>query len=137
MALRPREGEVMKTVLVCGDQNWGDAAMIGFYLYKLQKAGYSRVLHGDCRGADRIGGKVATVLGFEAESYPAKWQIFGRSAGPRRNAEMLKKLSAGDIVLAFHDNIGASLETLDMVTRAKDQPGIAVEHVQHKSIFEA
>jgi hypothetical protein len=24
----------MKTVLVCGDQNWGDAAMIGFYLYK-------------------------------------------------------------------------------------------------------
>lgn len=47
------------------------------------------VLSGCARGADALGERWAEERGVPVERYPADWERWGRSAGPRRNIEML------------------------------------------------
>jgi hypothetical protein len=63
--------------------------------------------------------KVATL------SYPARWKVFGKSAGPRRN-ELMVKDAKPDIALAFAGNNG----TYDCVARCKSA-GVYVVDVDH------
>jgi hypothetical protein len=104
-------------ILVCGDRNWTNAEAIRFHLQKYEPS-ETTVIHGDCRGADRLAGAIARELGMEVESYPADWKKYGKAAGPIRNQQMLDD-GKPDYVLAFHENIVASRGTRDMVERAK------------------
>ena len=86
------------------------------------------VVHGDCRGADKMAGHVAKELGLKVEAYPADWSQ-GRKAGPMRNKAMLQRILEGDgprKVIAFHRDIANSKGTADMVKRAK-AAGVTVE----------
>jgi hypothetical protein len=74
------------------------------------------VVHGDCRGADRLADEAAKTLCLRVERYPADWNKYGRSAGPIRNHEMLD--TGIDLVLAFHDDLSQSEGTNHMVTIA-------------------
>ena len=56
------------------------------------------------------------------EEYPADWKLYGRSAGPIRNQEMLD--SGIDLVIAFPGGRG----TADMVRRAR-KAGVEVREV--------
>lgn len=71
------------------------------------------------KGADALGEKYANENHFEIEYYPADWEKFGRSAGPKRNLEMAKRC---DYVICFWD--GKSLGTKSMIKFAKqfDKP---------------
>lgn len=102
-------------VLVCGDRNWKDKEKIHARLLKLPAD--TEILHGDCRGADRIAAEVAVKLGFKVRAFPAEWDRFGLSAGPRRNRQMLDENPA--LVIAFHANISQSRGTADTVREAK------------------
>ena len=106
----------MSRVLICGDRNWFDESIIEKIVRKYCKNG-DIIIHGACKGADRIGGHVAEGLGFDIDVYPAEWNKYGRSAGPIRNKQMLD--SGLDLVLAFHDDISASKGTKDMINRAR------------------
>lgn len=57
------------------------------------------VVHGGARGADTIAGLLADRMGFQVEVHPADWDRYGRSAGHRRNAEMVKL--GADACIAF------------------------------------
>lgn len=62
------------------------------------------VIHGGCRGADVIAGEWATTmrnagLPVIVEIHPADWNTYGKSAGHRRNQEMVD--TKPDLVLAF------------------------------------
>jgi len=113
-------------VLVCGDRNWKDAILIQERLSQLPSGAV--VLHGDCRGADRIAGNVAEFLGLEVEKYPANWDKYGRSAGPIRNRDMLD--TRPHLVIAFHDDLTKSKGTKDCVTEARNR-NIPVEVIGH------
>jgi hypothetical protein len=102
-------------VLVCGDRNWDDYDTIRKELKKLPKG--SVIVHGDCRGADKIAGEVAMELGLKVIAFPAEWGKYGKSAGPIRNAKVLEE-TRPDLVLAFHDDLENSKGTKDMVYRA-------------------
>lgn len=53
------------------------------------------------------------------EPFPAKWEVYGRAAGPKRNQEMLDK-GKPDLVLAFvHKPLSETKGTKDMVTRSR------------------
>lgn len=104
------------TVLCCGDRHWRDADAVYRVLSLLPND--TVILHGDCEGADTICGDVAQSLGFTVIEHPARWEQFGRSAGPRRNSEMLAR-HAVDIVFAFHDHLDRSRGTKDMVDKAR------------------
>lgn len=109
-------------VLVCGDRNWSDLTKIEDRLRSLGSD--VTIIHGDCRGADRIAGYVARRLGMTVIPVPAKWTELGRRAGPIRNQVMIDM--GPDLVIAFHSNISQSTGTVDTVNRAK-MAGIAFE----------
>ena len=83
------------------------------------------VIHGAARGADTAGRNAAFTLGIPIEEYPARWDEYGRSAGPIRNQQMLKE-GKPDLVLAFHHDLSASKGTAHMVSIAKNA-GVPVE----------
>lgn len=66
-------------------------------------------------GADNIGEKVASELGWQIERYPADWSKDGKAAGPIRNQRMVD--TNPDICLAFP--LGNSRGTYDCIKRAK------------------
>ncbi len=71
---------------------------------------------GDAKGVDREAARVwRKYRKNDPEIFRANWIIHGKSAGPRRNAEMLKAFhkAGGGIVIAFWD--GKSPGTLNMI----------------------
>jgi hypothetical protein len=77
----------------------------------------TKIIEGDCRGADKISGFLARKHGLEVIPVPAKWNVYGLAAGPIRNQEMLDKYKP-NLVVAFHNDIEHSKGTRDMVNRA-------------------
>lgn len=46
------------------------------------------IVHGDARGADTVGKLYGNRHGYEVMAFPAKWDMYGKSAGYIRNSEM-------------------------------------------------
>lgn len=114
----------MTTVLVCGDREWVAATVI---MEALVDYGEGDVLiHGNCRGADVLAAEIGRGFGMTVRPYPARWAEEGRAAGPLRNQRMLDENPNIDLVLAFHNHIGRSRGTADMVRRAQ-KAGITVQ----------
>lgn len=77
------------------------------------------IIHGAAKGVDALCAFHAQSLAYQVRSYPAMWDLYGRSAGPIRNREMLDKNPDVIRCLAFHDNLAGSKGTLDMCKYAK------------------
>lgn len=103
------------TVLCCGDRYWTQYTPILRALLLLPKG--SHVVHGDCDGADKMSGFVASQLKHKVSRHRADWKQFGRSAGPRRNQQMLNEHPDISLGFTFHDRFSESLGTLDMTKR--------------------
>lgn len=111
-------------VLICGDRNWNDPAIIdtvldGLYLRALDRGNTLVVIEGRARGADTYAGKWADHRpGVKRDPYPAKWDEHHKAAGPIRNRQMLNE-GKPHVVIAFHDFLPNSKGTKDMVEIAK------------------
>ena len=90
-------------VLITGSRDWCDENRIaGALLYEVSRRPASDriiVIHGAARGADSLAARVAVHYGWQVEAHPADWARFGKSAGFRRNAEMVAR--GADVCLAF------------------------------------
>ena len=120
-------------VLVCGSREWKNRDAIWRELKKLPEG--TIIVHGAARGADRMAGEIARLLGFEVRQYPADWDNDGRkAAGPIRNSRMLKEEHPDkegvyiDHALAFavDFSLKASPGTNDMMGKSR-RAGIPVE----------
>src|SRR5512146_256267 len=89
-------------VLVCGDREWDDFDLIYERMGGLPEG--SVVIHGGARGADKLAGRAAKERGHKVQVFVADWDKLGKSAGPRRNSQMLTE-GKPDYVWAFHDDI--------------------------------
>lgn len=91
-------------VLVCGDRNFTDRALMEEVLYKqFDTDDTVTLIHGDARGADRLSEEVLKGYfkgGHEVEKYTADWEKYGKAAGPIRNKLMLDE-GKPDLVIAF------------------------------------
>lgn len=138
----------MTRMLVCGDRKWlkhylpdgkfdvdrATAIRWGSYriLDQVAKENGVRVLIEGCApGADELSEDWAhdprtlgPALVVEHLHFPAHWDKYGRSAGPRRNIEMLDT-GRPDFVVALHDNLAESKGTRHMVSIA-DKAGVPV-----------
>jgi len=115
-------------VLVCGSREFTDATMI---LEELERfPADTTILHGACsRGADSIADRLARdVLHLSVQSYPAQWHVYGKSAGRRRNWEML--CQKPDLVLAFLREGAGNRGTRNMVQIAAQAGVVVHEFVQ-------
>ena len=103
-------------VIVCGSRNWCRPKPIWEALEKIASDHPdAEIIHGDAPGADTLAGHIASALGLKVTAVPADWENLGKSAGVRRNTQMLA--FGVDLVLAFRMP-GKSNGTDDMVHRA-------------------
>lgn len=79
------------------------------------------MISGGCRGPDQMAELWGAERGVCAVRHLPEWDRFGRSAGPRRNAEMMKRATR---LIAFWD--GRSAGTASSIGLAKSK-GIPVE----------
>lgn len=70
----------------------------------------SEVVSGGAKGVDRTGELWASKNRIPVNRFPADWDRHGKSAGPKRNAEMAQY---ADALIAFWD--GKSRGTLNMI----------------------
>nr|QBK88147.1 MAG: DNA recombination-mediator protein A [Marseillevirus LCMAC202] len=110
-------------ILVAGSRNYTNRRKIHNVLSVLPSD--TVVVHGDCRGADRISASVATELGMSVNSYPADWEQYGRAAGPIRNQKMLDEGGIEKAII-FHECLAESKGTKDMLARLKKK-GIPID----------
>lgn len=105
-----------RRLLVTGSRDWDDRALLTARLGEARAhLGEDTVLvHGDCRGADRMAAEVWTSWGLRVEAHPADWDRHGNRAGPIRNSVMVG--AGADLCLAFLR--GDSTGTRDCMRRA-------------------
>lgn len=65
------------------------------------------VISGAQRGADTMGEHWAQAAGVRVERYPAQWELYGASAGPKRNAQMVR-IADGLVVVRFPSSRGSA-----------------------------
>jgi hypothetical protein len=74
------------------------------------------IIHGDCpEGLDTIVERWAVRRGYVPEQYPAKWDVYGKAAGPIRNQDMVN--DGADMCLGFP--LPDSRGTVDCMRRAR------------------
>jgi len=107
-------------ILVTGGRSYADRDAVWSALDRVHaKRGLTCVIHGAATGADEHARAWCIARRIPMEVYPANWRpVVGggidRSAGPRRNADMLER-GRPDGVVAFPGGTG----TADMVRRAE------------------
>lgn len=116
-------------VLVCGSREWFDKKALEREFKQLPQG--TVIIHGACpTGADALADTLAMKFGFQIRRYPADWETSGKSAGPIRNATMIRQEHRSgepiDLVLAFTPDLERSRGTKDCVQRAK-KAGILVK----------
>lgn len=102
-------------ILVTGSRDWDDREAVKEALYRAFNAqprdwtgGFENpydvtLVSGACpTGADRIAEEVWAEQGLPIERHPADWETYGKWAGFRRNAEMVRL--GADLCLAFIKN---------------------------------
>jgi hypothetical protein len=113
-------------ILVCGDRDWTDGSLV---LRVLESYHPRVIIEGGARGADACARAAAKALDINCITVQANWKLHGKAAGPIRNAEMLT--AKPDLVLAFHDDLGRSKGTNDMLSRA-EKANIPTRLINHR-----
>lgn len=75
-----------------GGRGWSDEPSMRASLTRYRQAGFSRLGHGNARGADKMAGRIWVSLGGVVQPYDADWRPHGaldRQAGHRRNIAMV------------------------------------------------
>lgn len=89
-------------ILVTGSRDWEDSAAILEALIPYMDDNVMLVSGACPTGADASAERFAEGFNWTVERHPADWNTYGKSAGPRRNAEMVNL--GADICLAFIKN---------------------------------
>ena len=102
-------------ILVCGGRDYSDARRMRKILDLMERRfGPLEIGEGGALGADAGARWYAAERGWSCRTFSADWTRYGASAGPIRNATMLREFEP-DYVLAFPGGRG----TGDMVTKAR------------------
>ena len=73
------------------------------------------IISGHANGADALGERYAREHKYNLELFPANWSLYGKAAGPIRNAKMANRANEFDkgVLVAFWD--GRSRGTKSMI----------------------
>lgn len=108
-------------VLVCGGRDYKDRAAVYKELDDLQP---TCIISGAAKGADTYAKDWAILRKVNLILVPAKWDLYGKSAGYRRNAEMLT--FEPDKIVAFPGGKGT-----DMMVSLSERAGVFVRDLRN------
>ncbi len=97
-------------VIVTGGRQFKD---YGLVCKTLEPLGVTVLVEGGCSGADRLARRWADRRNIPYETFHAKWDEYGKFAGPQRNSDMVR--AGADLVVAFPGGQG----TADCVRTAR------------------
>lgn len=122
----------MANICVTGSRTWIDVPLLELVLghYLLASTGDHALHVGDARGADAIAQSFAQQNGKNVRVYRADWDTLGRSAGIRRNVQMLAEAKPR-LLLAFR--VGPSSRGTDHCiseARARNIPTIVIQGLE-------
>jgi len=101
-------------IAVIGSRSFNDRKLAFFILDKyVGDRGGHCIITGGAHGADALAEEWAISRGVPVRILPAEWGKYGRSAGPRRNMEIVKQCQG---MIAFWD--GKSPGTKDSIQKA-------------------
>lgn len=99
------------TVIVAGGRDFIDKQFVFKMLDQFHKAyKITKVLDGQQRGVDGFANAWARSRGIDFKRFPAEWDKYGRSAGPRRNQQMLDEKPNALIVFPGRNGTGRMVE---------------------------
>lgn len=110
-------------VLVCGSRHFNDYEKLKDVLASLP---ISELIHGDARGADRLGARYAKSNSIPCRSFPADWEQYGKRAGPIRNSQMLREGRPEMVVAFLAPGSRGTQNMIDQATKA----GVPVKIVE-------
>jgi hypothetical protein len=128
----------MTRVLVCGGREYGTRVTEeGYTVINTDEVSYLNtildslkteftdlvIIQGEARGADTLAKDWAIRNKVMTLSFPANWKQYGKSAGYRRNTQMLEE-GKPDIVIAFPGGRGT-----EMMCEIAETAGITVRRV--------
>ena len=85
-------------IAIVGSRGFPEPERVRAYVRSLKKDDI--VISGGAKGVDSWAVEEAKVQGLETQVFPADWDLFGKSAGYRRNVDIVE---AADFVVAFWD----------------------------------
>lgn len=110
----------MVRIIVCGSRTFNDKAVLDKNMDEILSSYLPdvEIISGRAKGADTLGEQYAKEHSIPLVMFPAQWNMYGKSAGYRRNAQMLDYAKqATPVVIAFWD--GKSRGTKHMIDTAK------------------
>lgn len=88
-------------VAIVGSRTFNDYDKLSQFMFKFfPRDEISQVISGGAQGTDQLAERFADAEGIEKLIFPADWDKYGKSAGPRRNAQIVE---AADVVVIFWD----------------------------------
>lgn len=117
----------MFRVIIAGSRDFSDYQLLARKMDRIlsNTDGPIAIVCGKARGADTLGERYAKERGHDVIYFPARWEIYGRSAGYKRNVQMADN---ADALVAFWD--GKSVGTMHMIAIAKSK-GLKVRIVRY------
>lgn len=124
-------------VIMSGDRDWEDPLPVEFMIRGMRNKWGTRqdsfgllIVHGAAQGLDSIVEDLCRKGRVDTDPMPANWDLFGPSAGPRRNTDMLNKYLTSKrhwlkLCIGFHNDImsktarGNKRGTRDMLDQAE------------------
>ena len=117
-------------IIVCGGRYFSDRSVVFWALDLLHsRREIMLVIHGDCRGADRLARSWARRHEVPDLSFRAQWHRHGDAAGPIRNRQMLEDGWMGKI-----DGVTAKLGHSRLKGAAGPQAGLLKDHCQRPAL---
>ncbi len=118
------------SVAIVGGRDFEDYSLVENTLSQLMvRYDITKVVSGGARGADSLAERWADAHGISKQVFPADWDRYGRSAGFRRNKDIVAN---ADMVVAFWDGQSRGTKnTLDL-TRDAGKPLFVVGYGPNK-----
>ena len=93
------------------------------------------IISGTARGADECGERYAAHRGLDLERYPAQWDVYGRSAGYKRNEQMAN--IATHCVVFWDGQSRGSKHMIDIATKKGLVVRVIRYHAHNGMIYNA
>lgn len=120
-------------VIIAGTRDFNDYKRLkhDLDLYRTT-ANITEIVSGGCRGADLLGEKYAKENNIPVKRFPANWEVYGKKAGPIRNAEMAEY---ADCLIAYWDSKSRGTKNMIETMRKKGKPYLVYLIGEEEIIF--